>query len=62
MGGFKYKIINLCKIYTAKQTVYERGEKLKNQKHKAKLINNIRNRFMLKKKEKEIKDTIITDI
>ena len=49
IGGFKYKIVDLFKRNTAKQTMYGRGKKLS----KPKIQN--RNRYILKKKKKKKK-------
>ena len=49
IGGFKYKIVDLFKRNTAKQTMYGRGNKLS----KPKIQN--RNRYILKNKKKKKK-------
>ena len=56
--GFKDKIVSLFIKNTRKQTVYGKGKKPKTQNK----INNIRNRFLLKKNKQEIKDKIIGDM
>ena len=54
VGGFKDKVVSHFQINTPKQTVYGTGKKLSEQK--------AQNKFVLKTKEKEIKDIIIRDI
>ena len=60
VGGFKDKVIILFKTNTPKpkQTVHGRGKKQSKLKAQIK----IRNSVMLKKKKKEIKESIIGDI
>ena len=61
-GGFKDKDVSLFKTNTPKQIVYGRGEQLskpKTQKQfEENIIKSIRNIFILKKENKEIKDRI----
>ena len=53
-GGFTDKIPNLTKTNTPKQTVHGRWKKLSKPKTQNK-VNNIRNHFILEKKEKKLK-------
>ena len=61
VGGFDDKAISLSKKNKPKQTMYGTRKKLSKPKTKNK-INNIRNRFILTKKNKQIKGRIIRDI
>ena len=62
VGGFKDKVIKLFKTNAPKQTLYGRRQKLSEPKAQKQfeenIIKSIRNIFVLKKENKEIKDII----
>ena len=66
VGGFKDKVIKLFKTNAHKQTLYGRRQKLSEPKAQKQfeenIIKSIRNIFVLKKENREIKDIIIRDI